>query len=885
MDSQWVGTSTEEPLSPSSPIAGDRLVLEYRSDGCECFLQLTEAKRGDLEQVEILHLSSNNAQISQAVGALHVLHELRVLVLKGGLARDELGRCQHGLLTSLPSELCNLKRLTYLDLSYNSFTELPSCITFLTSLSELHLSCNHLRTLPEDISNLVNLTYLSVMFNQLTEIPAAIGQLRKLDKLYLSGNKLESLPEEIGCLKVCTELDLSDNCLTGVPETLCHMTFLKQLILQNNRLASISASLASLPDLCNLNLMYNSLRHVPQEILNCSCAHLKGNPIGEPESFPTIEDKIRSLEIKEIHLKREDDRFLIIPNGCRVYLPCGTEIYFPFGAVTSTITIYFQILPPDQQHVKLEHHDILLSRILELRPHGIQFHQDVDIAIPVNSPGSLKKREIVIRTLSGQTWTDLHTTTVKRSNEMQATCRTLHFSWFFVVSRLVEDHCEVPAEGNTLFSSVDNGIRVFFPPGATNDTRTVRMQVLPVSAKELKKITGDSNSLTSPLLCLSQSSTANFLNPVKIQLPLPPGVTGTGLDRSCLVLLHGDKQAQNWTDITSQVVLEITHIYARFEVDHFSWYWLWYTTKSYVGDLAKTVYKRLRMYQVHFVALQRKRDPEQVLLQCVTKSKVDNTVKKLKDRYKGPEPSDLVDLVEGEQFFAAFEQGLKLHSERPDCVSGRLSFIFYSRMKNMKEVYVTSSDRENSVVKGQVSFYRGSVPEALAEEITKHRKGPESEWMASLPIKLPKLKSSDTVLGKNRNSYSLPPLNLGNAEMGYLTESNLLSIARQIGREWRIIGMNLNLSHGELERIEYKSSGDLDKQILEMLFVWANKNSSQPDCVERLVKAMQDSGRTDIAEMIQQIVTLGKQKYTQSIRRLGLDRGNSSEDSAIALSQ
>lgn len=51
-------------------------------------------------------------------------------------------------------------------------------------------------------------------------------------------------------------------------------------------------------------------------------------------------------------------------------------------------------------------------------------------------------------------------------------------------------------------------------------------------------------------------------------------------------------------------------------------YWLWYTTKTYISGIAREVYKRLRMYQVNFIALQRKKDPEQVLLQCVPKHKV-----------------------------------------------------------------------------------------------------------------------------------------------------------------------------------------------------------------------------------------------------------------------
>ncbi|CAI9610899.1 unnamed protein product, partial [Staurois parvus] len=581
--------------------------------------------------------------------------------------------------------------------------------------------------------------------------------------------------------------------------------------------------------------------------------------------------------------------FVVIPEGCWVFIPGGVQLCFPCGAVSCPMKIGFQIFQPDSQHVRLGHHDVLLSSTLELQPHGIQFHQDIEITIPFTYLKRVRKREVVIRTFgdSSETWTDLSTTTKEKSvREMVAICRTTHFSWFLVVSRLVEDRCEVPVEGELLFSTVDQNIRVEFPAGSTQRTRTIRMQVLPVTRSLLQEITGDNSSSTSPLLCLSQSSTDNFLRPVKIQLPLPPGVTGDSLDRSHLFLLHGDPQAQTWTDITNLVVLQITHIYAHFQVDHFSWYWLWYTTKSYVGELAKTVYKRLRMYQVNFVALQRKRDPEQVLLQCVPKHKVDSTVKKLRDRYKGPEPSELVELVEGEQFFAAFEQGLKLHSERPDCVDGKISFVFYAKMKNIKEVYVTSfTDRKQEDVKGQVSFYRGSVPEAVPEEATKHRKGTTSDWMATLPIRLPKIKSLNWKDERQRISYTLSPLNLGNAEVGYLTETNLLSIATQIGSDWMNIGINLGLPHTELQRIKYNNSNDFNQLVLDMLFTWAQKNSTEPDCIEKLVQAMRKSKRNDIADEIEDVIALGKEKYKQSIQRVGLDQGNSSEDSAIVMSQ
>lgn len=56
--------------------------------------------------------------------------------------------------------------------------------------------------------------------------------------------------------------------------------------------------------------------------------------------------------------------------------------------------------------------------------------------------------------------------------------------------------------------------------------------------------------------------------------------------------------------------------------------------------------------------------------------------------------------------------------------------------------------------------------------------------------------------------FSFPPLNLGNAETGYLTQANLLSIARRVGADWQSIGLNLGLTYQQIERIGYNNRWD-----------------------------------------------------------------------------
>lgn len=133
----------------------------------------------------------------------------------------------------------------------------------------------------------------------------------------------------------------------------------------------------------------------------------------------------------------------------------------------------------------------------------------------------------------------------------------------------------------------------------------------------------------------------------------------------------------------------------------------------------------------------------------------------------------------------------------------------------------------------QVSFYRGEVPVHLPEELAQKRKGPDHQWLATLPVKLPVgggfpssaltlkvllqvpaparfkaaplLSSQACENGVVGGDGQHPPLNLGDPESGYLTESNLLSISLQIGQDWRVIGINLGLSYQELDRIQYKN--------------------------------------------------------------------------------
>ncbi|XP_042814835.1 p53-induced death domain-containing protein 1 isoform X3 [Panthera tigris] len=796
-----------EPGDPPL-LVGSRLSLDLYPGGCQRLLHLCARRSPQLLEVQFMQLSSHE--------------DPRLLE------------------TTLAQVPCSLRHLRSLVLRGGQQRDvLGACLR------------GSLTTLPAGLSGLTHLAHLDLSFNSLETLPGCIPQMHGLSTLLLSHNHLSELPEALGSLPTLTFLYATHNCLRTLPKALGALSTLQCLDLSQNLLDTLPPEIGGLSSLTELNLASNRLQSLPASL-----------------GTPTIP------EMPRLFLNSDLDSFLVTPQGCSVTLACGVRLQFPAGATATPVSIRYRLRLPEPRLVPLGPHDSLLSHVLELQPHGVAFQQEVGLWLLFVPPRARRCREVVVRTLTDDNWSDLETHLEEETpKRLWAHCQVPHFSWFLVVSRPVSNACLVPPEGTLLYSSGHPGVKVTFPPGATDEPRQVYMQVVRVASGELRALLEEPGAAASPLLCLSQSGPPSFLRPVTVQLPLPPGVTGLGLDRSCLHLLYRTPPEATWDDITTQVTLELTHLYARFRVTHFSWYWLWYTAKTRVEGLARKAWERLRLHRVSLIALQRRRDPEQVLLQCLPLSKVDATLRRLLERYRGPEPSDTVEMFEGEKFFAAFEKGIDVDADRPDCVQGRVCFVFYSHLKNVKEVYVTTTlDRQAQAVRGQVSFYRGAVPEDVPEEAeaARHRKGTDSPWMATLPIKLPRLRGSKAPGQGQGTSLSLAPLNLGDAETGFLTQSNLLNVAGRLGPDWPAVALHLGMPYRELQRIRHEFRDDLDGQIRHMLFSWAERQAGQPGAVGRLVQALEQSDRLDVAEEVRAVLELGRQKYEDSIQRTGL---------------
>ncbi|MFX1536412.1 MAG: leucine-rich repeat domain-containing protein [Promethearchaeota archaeon] len=113
---------------------------------------------------------------------------------------------------------------------------LPESIGKLSSVQDIQLFSNQLKTLPESFGDLKSLRLLNLVNNKLETLPEFFTQQKSLQNLFLNRNKLDILPESFGRLKALQTLNVRNNQLKTLPESILELPNLEMLFVRNNPL-------------------------------------------------------------------------------------------------------------------------------------------------------------------------------------------------------------------------------------------------------------------------------------------------------------------------------------------------------------------------------------------------------------------------------------------------------------------------------------------------------------------------------------------------------------------------------------------------------------------------------------------------------------------------
>ena len=217
-------------------------------------------------------------------------------------------RFSNNKFNAIPNSLFKLSNLKLLDMSGNAITEInENLLKGLSSMVELDLSKNKLKSIPESIQFLSYLEVLRVSNNQLLSIPEGLGALTRLKKLYLNENSLQFLPPNVFAKMVgLEEIYLYKNRLENICDNrysiFDNMKHLKFLDIHSNYLTMFNI-FTEMPILDSLLLSYNQIQYINglDKCYNLTNLDLNNNKIAE---FPS--DILKLKKLTTLNLQNND---------------------------------------------------------------------------------------------------------------------------------------------------------------------------------------------------------------------------------------------------------------------------------------------------------------------------------------------------------------------------------------------------------------------------------------------------------------------------------------------------------------------------------------------------------------------------------------------------
>ncbi|XP_066524921.1 leucine-rich repeat-containing protein 10 [Hoplias malabaricus] len=213
-------------------------------------------------------------------------------IIRGAAAFIPSDRCQRYLV----GDLKEMPLDCTLDLSSRQLRRCPIRACAFSELVKLYLSDNHLSSLPSELHNLKKLQLLALDFNSFEELPPVICSLQQLNILYLGNNRLYKLPKELAQLTELKTLWLETNCFIKFPCVICNLPNLKTLHLGYNQFHSLPGELANLNELRSIWLAGNLLNEFPPVLLKMHSLEVIDVDRNRIRHFPSLVN-LRGLKL------------------------------------------------------------------------------------------------------------------------------------------------------------------------------------------------------------------------------------------------------------------------------------------------------------------------------------------------------------------------------------------------------------------------------------------------------------------------------------------------------------------------------------------------------------------------------------------------------------
>ncbi|XP_065679014.1 protein lap1 isoform X1 [Hydra vulgaris] len=184
----------------------------------------------------------------------------------------------------LPLEVFSI--LTWVNLSFNDFSEIPEQLYQAKNLICLNMRCNPITEISSKISFLTKLNYINFSYCLLSELNPSLFKLKKLEGLDIAFNHLTHIDPQISCLRSLHELYVDGNELFTFPCSIlklrlkilnCGANFLHNLFWQE----AVPIIPQSLVDISKMCLLSNNMLHlIPSKENMSKCDYCEGNFIG-----------------------------------------------------------------------------------------------------------------------------------------------------------------------------------------------------------------------------------------------------------------------------------------------------------------------------------------------------------------------------------------------------------------------------------------------------------------------------------------------------------------------------------------------------------------------------------------------------------------------------